>query len=222
MKGFVEIPPPFLKSVATSSDRIPTLYYSNVLFVRYFFWLRLKLIMRLLSNHLKQAKSCLDFGGGGGVFLPTLSRRFSHVTVIDLETVEATKIIAEYNLKNIEKIQGDILKTDFGQRKFDVIVAADVLEHFQDLTGPTQRLKDWLAPDGLLATSLPTESGLYRFLRLVFNVEKPVDHYHNARQVERYLESAGFKPVKRLFSPFIIPLASLYSVTLWRFNRETL
>jgi hypothetical protein len=58
-------------------------------------------------------------------------------------------------------------------------------------------------------------------LRLVFKVEKPIDHYHTAREVERYLTNAGFKPVRRLFSPALIPVAALFSVTLWRLDSQS-
>ena len=33
--------------------------------------------------------TCLDFGGGSGVFLPTLSKRFAQVTLLDLEASQA-------------------------------------------------------------------------------------------------------------------------------------
>jgi len=71
--------------------------------------------------------------------------------------------------------------------KYDVVVVADVLEHFENLNLPIPVLKTALSDGGILVTSLPTENFLYHALRWLFRIEKPVDHYHRAYEVERHL-----------------------------------
>lgn len=213
---FVEIDPNFLCSIATDSDRIPTLYYSNYWPVRQFFWMRLKLINRLLKQIKVNRESCLDFGGGGGVFLPTLSRQFTRVFFLDLEDAEARQVVEQYQLNNIKIIKQDIATVDIPNLFFDTIVAADVLEHFQDLSVPVVALRRCLKSDGFLLTSLPTENFIYTSLRKVFGITKPEDHYHTGYQVEAYLKSQGFQPVRRLFVPLYFNIFPLFLVTAWQ------
>lgn len=214
---FVEIDKEYLQSIATDSDRIPTLYYSKYLFVRKFFWFRLRLIFRSmkLDRVIDKDKSCLDFGGGGGVFLPTLSKSFDSVTCVDLETNEASQVIGHYGISNVNLRVSDIAKLeDIGE--FDVVVAADVLEHFKDLSHPIIAIKKWLKKDGLLYTSLPTENNMYILLRRIFNIEKPYDHYHTAAQVEKFLSQNGFVRIRRTCVPLYIPLFPLFSISTWK------
>ena len=150
------------------------------------------------------------------MFLPTLSRAFQKVVCIDLETVEARKIVSQYSLQNVSLIEEDIRKVTLEDAPFDVIVAADVLEHFQKLSEPVTEIKKWLDVSGVLVTSLPTENLFYRSLRIIFGIEKPEDHYHSASEVEDFLSSNGFQRLGRSFVPLKFNLLSLYSVAVWK------
>ncbi len=75
---------------------------------------------------------------------------------------------------------------------------------------------DWLADDGVLVTSLPTESWIYMLLRKAFAIEKPKDHYFSGGEVEASLRRIGFTPLERRFLPFGIRTSSLFLVTAWR------
>lgn len=214
--AFVEIPRDFLARIATDSERIPRLYYSRYGPVRGFFWMRLRLVFRLMRRLSPRARNCLDFGGGGGVFLPTLCRAFEQVVCIDLETVEARQVRRAFGLDNLRLAQGDIGAADLPEAPFDAIVAADVLEHFRDLAVPVAALKRWIARDGTLYTSLPTENGLYVALRRVFGVTKPEDHYHTGAQVESFLERSGFARIARLHVPLYWDVLPLFLVSAWK------
>lgn len=213
---FVEIEPSFLRSIATDSDRIPTLYYSNYLLVRQFFWMRLKLIYFHLQRLPINREVCLDFGGGGGVFLPTLSQLFKTVFFLDLEDAEARQVVEKHLLKNVKLVKQDIATVGFTKSSFDVIIAADVLEHFQDLSVPVTQIRNWLKQDGVLITSLPTENYLYVLLRQVFGVAKPADHYHTGYEVEAYLKARGFKQIRRTFVPLFGNILPLFLISVWR------
>jgi len=214
---FVEVDKKFLNEIATDSDRVPTLYYSKYWLVRRFFWSRLRYIHRFMlrDNATGTNKSCLDFGGGGGVFLPTLSSEFGDVVCVDLEYQEANKIIENYEISNIELKVSDITKKE-NIGSFDVIVAADVLEHFKQLSQPSDAIRSWLKDDGILYTSLPTENFIYILLRKIFGITKPFDHYHTGYDVEKYLSSNGFEKVRCASIPLYWRIFPLFLISSWK------
>ncbi|MDB6016543.1 MAG: ubiG [Pedosphaera sp.] len=216
MEKFIEIPKDYLVEIAENSDRIPRLYYAGNYLLRRMFWRRLYCLHSLMNHQLASHDSCLDFGGGSGVFLPTLSREFKQVTLVDLEARQAGLVKTRYGLKNVEIIQGDAAEIKFNNRRFDAVLAADVLEHFQNLSLPTRLFHEWLKPEGILFTSLPTENWVYVFLRKVFGVEKPWDHYHTGAEVESWIKQNGFRKIKTVCVPLHLPIAPLFLITAWQ------
>ena len=149
-------------------------------------------------------------------FLPTLSKLFSNVVSIDLEITEAQKICSAFNLKNVKLIRADILSNELSDAPFDAIIAADVLEHFKDVKPAIKKLNKWLKTDGILVTSLPTENWVYVFLRLIFGVKKPVDHYHTGYEVEVLLCENGFRSLHKSNVPLYFNIFPLYLISVWR------
>lgn len=212
---FVEIPRSFIESVAMGDDRM-RLYVSGNVLLRRFFWLRLRFLFREMRRRHGRNQRCLDFGGGSGVFLPSLARHFRQVTCVDLDTGEAEQVVREYGLANVVMQRKDIREGALDGAPFDAIVAADVLEHFRDVAPAAQALRDWLAEDGRLYTSLPTENFVYNILRKVFGVTKPHDHYHTGYEVEAFLQANGFERIKRRYVPLIAPVFPLFIISVWR------
>ena len=216
---FIQVKANFLKAIASGNIHIPSLYYHPNLILRESFWLRLRAINYQMSQLGLKGGHCLDFGGGSGVFLPTLARRFTRVTCIDLDTTEAEALVEGYQLLNVNIVRADISAVNYSATPFEVIVAADVLEHFQELDIPISVIRQWLSPNGYLFTSLPTENWFYVLLRKLFGIEKPKDHYLKSVEVESYLKRSGFVAVKRIYLPLFIPFASLFLVTAWRIQQ---
>jgi len=208
---FIEIPPDILQSIATNSDRMPKLYYHPRKVAREFFWLRLRTLHHLIEKHVKNRTRCLDFGCGSGVFLPTLSTLFTAVNGIDIEMVEAPKIIDHYHLANVDLITADINQINL-EKRFDAIIAADVLEHFNRIEHPVSQIFNWLKEDGLLFTSLPTENIFTKLTRIAGKYEKPWDHYHRGEDVEEYLSQNGFR---KIASTRIVAVFPLYLISVW-------
>jgi 2-polyprenyl-3-methyl-5-hydroxy-6-metoxy-1,4-benzoquinol methylase len=215
---FIKVPLKMLASipVAKQEDISLDVYCGPNPLFREFFWLRLRLLT-LLMNWVKPKNGrALDFGGGSGIMAPTLSQGFDRVDLIDLHADEADYLIKLLNIQNVFVNKTNILEFDYGQDQFDMIIAADVLEHFQDLNGPLPKIKRWIKPDGYLFTSLPTENIWYRVLRIIFRKEKPWDHYHTAAHVEATLKKHGFKKVAGIYHPLLVPLFPLFRISAWR------
>jgi len=210
---FIQIPIDTLKQVYRDHSKT-TLYFSHNPIIRRIFWNRLKTLHKLIrhANHPKH--HVVDFGGGNGVFLPSLAQLFEQVTCIDLDTKRASQMAGVFHLKNVKLLSGDLNETLSLEEPVDAIVAADVLEHFKDLAPPVGSIARWLKDDGALYTSLPTENYFYTVLRKIFHVTKPADHYHSGFEVEQFLARHGFRLLKRRHLPF--RLFPLFLISRWK------
>ncbi len=204
----------------TGTDIALDVYCHRNPLLREFFWLRLRFLTWMLRRFGRGRANALDFGGGSGVFLPTLATGFDRVRLIDLHTEQARALCEAMGIDNVECVSDDIATFDFEAGSFDAIVAADVLEHFREHDLPLTKIHRWLADDGLLFTSLPTENVFYRGLRVVFRKQKPPDHYHSARDVENALRRAGFRKRFGIYHPLVAPLFPLFRISAWEKARE--
>jgi predicted TPR repeat methyltransferase len=147
------------------------------------------------------------------VFLPSLAQMFEQVTCIDLDTRRASQMAEVFLLKNIKPLSGDINDTLGLEEPVDAIVAADVLEHFKDLSPPVSSITRWLKDNGTLYMSLPTENYFYPVLRKIFPMTKLDNYYHSGFEVEEFLSRHGFLLLKRRYLP--LRLFPMFLVSAW-------
>ena len=187
------------------------IYVHPNLLARDIFWQRLERIGHFLKKYAKHEDKVLDFGGGSGAFSVALSRLFSSIDIIDLDCSDAMKIIDYFGITNVHLINGDIRHAKIEQT-YDVIIAADVLEHFKDLNVPLAFFKKNMSKTGLLFISVPTENWLYCLGRLIVNKKKPIDHYHSSRDVIDFLKRNGFQVIRRDFMPRYLATIPLFDI----------
>jgi 2-polyprenyl-3-methyl-5-hydroxy-6-metoxy-1,4-benzoquinol methylase len=108
----------------------------------------------------------LDVGSGTGSWAPRL-RAAGARELVALDPSEAAIAIAyeRYDLAVRGTLEAAGLE-ELGGERFDVIIAADVLEHLLDPWAALRTLRSWAAPGGLLAVSVPN----LRFYRLTGNL----------------------------------------------------
>lgn len=193
------ISPQYLRSIEL--ETYTEVYKHKNYFVREIFWRRLE---RLLSLYDFTNKTILDLGCGEGILFPSLAQFSEEIYGIDMITTMAERIIADHNLKNITLVNADIQKYTF-PIKFDVIICADVLEHFKDLSIVMDYIYAALKPQGNLLLSVPTENTLYRIGRLIFGFQNPEDHYHNSREIVSFISNSKFKLIKNYHYPARLP-----------------
>jgi len=131
---------------------------------------------------LSQPPKCsraLDFGGGNGVLLRELSKRFDEVTCIDLNADIAREVVRIYGLDNVQVISDDIFAIGLPERHFDTVVAAQVLEHILELDKLAAEMTRLLAPGGELLASAPSENRFYEIGRKLVGYTKPWDHHYD-------------------------------------------
>jgi len=208
---FFEIPLPLYRSLSPAGDERTELYRSSNPFVRHVFWSRLRALYSFIrESGLRQ--SCLDYGGGSGVMLPTLSRTFREVECIDLNASLARRFVREFQLVNVEVREENVLRP--ADRRYQAIVAADVLEHFPDSDQAIDSITQRLQPGGRLFTSLPSENAAYCALRTILGKAKPIDHYHTGHEVERALQRNGYRRIRHSTLP-LTHLVPLFLISAW-------
>jgi SAM-dependent methyltransferase len=135
-------------------------------------------------------RTMLDIGGSTGVVAHALARAFDlRATVIDpapMETAEALSL-------GIETIEGLVESVDLGERRFDVVVICQTVDHLLDIGGTLRRVRELLTPGGILFVDIVDFRAAY--LRN-WSVEEAVkiDHpyYLTEPTMTAYLRRAGF------------------------------
>lgn len=133
----------------------------------WWFQARKEIIRILLKKNLKtKTNKLLDFGSGSGVNIDML-QEFGKIFVFekDHQTYKFLK-------KNYKKNKNaKILKSLNHNNKFDVILAADVIEHIKDDKKIINYLSNKLKKNGLLLITVPAYSFLYS------NKDKALKHF---------------------------------------------
>lgn len=136
----------------------------------------------------------LDIGGSTGVVAHALAQRF-HVrpTVVDPAPLET----AQAQMLGLETIQGLVEQVDLGERRFDLVVLCQTIDHLLDVAGTLRRLRQLLTAQGMLFVDIVDFRAAY--LRN-WSIEEAVkiDHpyYLTEATASAYLRRAGFDVVR--------------------------
>jgi len=201
----------------SNSNKERNIYAHPFFIARDIFWQRLERVFDYLARSTNKTDNVLDFGGGSGVFCKALSQLYNKITIIDLDTEEVENIIQHYHLDNVECVNSDINKYT-SKEKYDVIIATDVLEHFKDLSEPLNFFKKFLAYNGLLIVTLPTENKLYEVGRRIINKKKPIDHFHKSKDVVAFLQKHGFEIIESSYIPKYIIHIPLFEFVAFKYK----
>jgi len=179
------------------------------------FWQRLEELCQMLDGYADVHSRVLDLGGGSGVFGRMAAGRVASLDVIDLDARDARALKAHFGLPNVNVIEKDI-RHYFPDQLYDVVTAADVLEHFAELQCPISFIQRVLRPGGSLLISVPTENWIYELGRLVIRKTKPVDHFHTGRFIVETLRQHGFQLKKRTWAPKMLFRIPLFEIAVFR------
>lgn len=169
---------------------IPSYIHPNPL-VRQIFWRRVFIIL----NQIKKLspKSVLDFGCGSGIITALLDPKINRF-VTDISFKPFDFMQQRINcLRNVAKLYpNDLDKTE---SRFEVILAADVLEHLSNnrIKNQLAMFHKWLKPGGHLIVSGPTENLIYKVGRRIAGYKNDY-HKTNIKDIaDIVLKSALFK-----------------------------
>ena len=154
----------------------------------------------------------LDFGCGVRMMIPALSPSVQTLYVCDEQLAPARATAEAFAAENVSFLLPDEIESRIGDSGLDVVVAADVLEHVDDLPAVVDLLRRKLRTGGALIVSGPTESPAYRLGRWIAGFSGDY-HVRNVFDVEAEIINAAFikKSLRQL------PLCPrLFRVTLWQ------
>jgi tetratricopeptide (TPR) repeat protein/SAM-dependent methyltransferase len=98
----------------------------------------------------------------------------------------------------VEFLAGDLLGFPFGDRRFDVVLLGDVVEHLPDPRGGLEVVASLLGPGGLAWVSTPNREGAWtRSLGASDPMWRVSEHFHffTRSGLHRLMEDVGLRPV---------------------------
>lgn len=166
-----------------------------------------KIILRWLAQH--RCSRVLNVGCGSGELNVLLAQNGYAVDSIDPSAAAvalAERRRAQDGTHNVSIQQADLFEFSQGAT-YDAILCLDVLEHIEDDVGAVRRLKDLLAPAGILLISVPALQSLYGYH------DQQLGHYrrYSKAQLLKTLDGCFIVDQSRYFGFSCIPLAVLYS-----------
>jgi len=155
----------------------PAYSHQNPL-VNWLFWQRLRKVMDYIQRN-EPYGHILDFGCGSGVMLPYLCQISERVTALDIDLLPFERISALRPFPDNLEVHdaNEVTLKGLPPVSFDLIIATDVLEHVDDLSGTLTDIKNLLKPGGQVVISGPTENIFYKIGRMLAGPEYSGDYH---------------------------------------------
>ena len=183
---------------------IPSYLHWNPL-IRWIVAKRMRTVIAMLE--LKRDQALLDFGCGTGMLLLQLEPGFIHYSGADLELGPARTVLAAHGRNEARLFEKEAWNEEIDDHSLDGIVALEVLEHVDDVSGLAERFKAKLRPGGRLVVSGPTENAFYQLGRRLAGFSGEY-HHRTIFDICPDLSAAGFVEDARRRLPFGGPLTA--------------
>jgi SAM-dependent methyltransferase len=142
------------------------------------------IISNILKKYIKDKKNILDYGCGVGINLGILSK-FGKIFYYDKSKLAIDYVKKKYTKKNFFYLSNN--KLAYYKKKFDIIIAADVIEHIKNDKKKINELSSLLKKNGYILITVPA------FQELFSSKDKSLKHYR------RYTKDSLHKILKDHF-----------------------
>lgn len=192
---------------------IPSYLHRNPA-LRWMAWRRVEELVGEIERRCPEGGTVLDFGCGTGVLFEAALTRAATVYGVDLVLHAAQHWIDKRKITRVTLMHPPEAEAALAPGSVDLVVAAEVLEHIDDLTPTLAFFQRVLKPGGALLVSLPTENAAYRFGRRLAGFSGHF-HVHNAASIDGVIQRAGFGRRSGRTIPGPGPLA-IYLIAAYR------
>jgi 2-polyprenyl-3-methyl-5-hydroxy-6-metoxy-1,4-benzoquinol methylase len=205
-----------LSSEANDESAVPSYTHWNPA-IRWLMFRRLEVIRQMSLTALARQRAragvaALDFGCGIGMLIPALAPSVQVLYVCDEQLAPARATAQWFAAENVVCLLPDELTSRIDDSNLDVVVAADVLEHVDNLAAVVEVLWCKLRAGGVLIVSGPTENRAYRLGRRIAGFSGDY-HVRSVFDVEDEIRKARFARESLRQLPFY---PGLFRITLWR------
>lgn len=172
-----------------------------------------EIVLWMFYNKLRKFKKqgkVLDFGSGTG----TLARYLINKGY-DVECFDVDKGALEW-IKTVQKIP---IQRRYYNKKYDIIIMEQVIEHLKDPVSELKKIKKSLNEDGVILASIPNINSLQAklFKEKWFHLDAPrhLNHFY-LDSFNRMLDSLGLKIMKKYYFNINIDSTGWY----WSMKKE--
>lgn len=115
-----------------------------------------------LDDVLPRGGAIIDLGCADGILTGILARGGRQVLAVDASARRVERTRANTKGLPVEVVQSFFEDLDVGDRRFDAVVLACILEHLDDPVSLLRRCASWLADGGVVAAVVPHGRSLHR------------------------------------------------------------
>ncbi len=161
----------------------------------------------------------LEVGCGRGWLCNELSK---YGTIVGIEPVASVVKYAKGIFPHLEFHAAllDPFINQFPNRKFDLVVSTEVLEHVNDKPLFLQQIKSILKPNGVVVITTPRLE-IYDAFVAQYGVEpgQPVEEWLSEKDAEQLIKSAGFSILShKAFGPIASKSKTDFTTQMWVFK----
>jgi 2-polyprenyl-6-hydroxyphenyl methylase/3-demethylubiquinone-9 3-methyltransferase len=182
-----------------------------------------RLMDRLLGN--VAGRTILDYGGGAGIMSIPFAKRGAMVSLVDAEegALRTAKLYAEKEgiTGNVSLICSGGISEELRAKKFDIIVAKDVIEHIENDEEFLRNLSQTQTPGGMLLVSTQNSFSINYLVEGLYQKvwcgnsrwcgwDQTHLRFYTPRSLKNKLLGAGYQP-EAWASVFIVP----YNILSW-------
>lgn len=158
-------------------------------------------IAELLAPYLPEHRgnTLLDVGGSTGVVAEFIAGNLGIAGVV-LDPAPAE--VARAHDRGLEAIVGTIEEWDPGERRFDIVLLCQTIDHLLDISSSLTRMRELITSDGILFVDVVDFRAAYLRNWSVEAATK-IDHPYSLTQptAEAFLARAGFEIILKDYAP---------------------
>ena len=194
---------PRYETVVKTGSTDPVLYHYQPI-VRSFLLKRLAMIVELMGH--RRFERLLDGGCGGGIFLPELFARSTHLYATDIhDRMADVEAMAASNGVSVEMRRASIADTRYPAEFFDAVVVVSVLEFVPGLERAVEEIYRITKRGGSVFIGYPGSNPVVNLGYAAVRAPRSADvHRATFREIRRAV-AANFEVQREIGFPRLIP-----------------